>query len=426
METLRFLMISTHFPPQHLGGDAVFVEYLSRELAGRGHEVHVFHSPAVYRMLRGSNPAIPTTGNEGNVIRHPYSSPFGKYGALTSLALGQWGRAKSRLTELVSQLNPDVVHWHNTRGFIGKPFSFPGRVSLHTSHDYTAVCPRSNLLKPGMILCNDPRLCTLCCIRWGRPPQIWRAGRRRVLRFDDDLKVISPSEYLANRLKSEGVPVHEVLRLFVPDIRTNPRANDQERRTLTYLGLLEKHKGVDVLLNAFQKSKDKQGFRLRIIGRGSMKDHLAMRAREGGIQDRVEIMGYLERGEAERIRKDSAAQVVPSVWYENAPLTVMEALSLGVPVIASSIGGLPEMIGHDAGSETFSPGDDASLSELMVSLWNQRDTIEERSKLARRAYERRYSPEIHMAGYLKLVHDIREGKSTTSLPDKTADADNQP
>jgi len=403
METLKFLMISTHFPPHHLGGDAVFVEYLSKELVRRGHEVHVFHNPAIYKLLRSANPAIPRTEGELDAIRHQYSSSIGKYEPIMALTLGRWGRAVSKLTELERELNPDVIHWHNTRGFIGKPFPFPGRVSLHTSHDYMPVCPRSNLLKPGMNLCKDPKWCTVCCMRWGRPPQLWRTGRRRVLRFDDELRVISPSEFLANRLKSEGIPVHKVLPLFVPDISGNLPVTPHERDTLVYIGLLDKHKGVDVLLNAFCKSSTKQGFKLWIIGEGPMKQRLALKAEQSGVKERVIIPGYLERMEAEKIRMNAAAQIVPSVWYENAPLTVMEALSLGVPIIGSNIGGLPEMIGPETGSEIFEPGDEARLSELIISLWNRRSTLEERCRRARRTYELRFTPEIHLAEYIRLV-----------------------
>jgi glycosyltransferase involved in cell wall biosynthesis len=134
-----------------------------------------------------------------------------------------------------------------------------------------------------------------------------------------------------------------------------------------------------------------------------MKQNLALKAERSGVKERVMIPGYLERREAEKIRMNAAAQIVPSVWYENAPLTVMEALSLGVPIIGSNIGGLPEMIGHEAGSEIFEPGDEARLSELITSLWNQRSTLGERSRRARRTYELRFTPEIHLVEYIRLA-----------------------
>jgi len=153
METLKFLMITTHFPPYHLGGDAVFVEYLSKELVKRGHEVHVLHSPAVYEMFRSADESISHKNASDGINRHPYRSRRGKLGALTTLTLGICRKPTQTAGELAIRINPDVVHWHNTRGFIRAPIQFDDEVSLYTSHDYGAICPRSNLLRPNLDIC---------------------------------------------------------------------------------------------------------------------------------------------------------------------------------------------------------------------------------------------------------------------------------
>lgn len=406
METLKFLMVSTHFPPEHLGGDAVFVEYLSNELLKRGHEVHVFHSPATYRLLRGKQRKNTDRRRPDGLTTHPYASATGRADPLLALSLGLWGRATSGLLELEKKIGPDVVHWHNTRGFIGRPFPFEGKISLYTTHDYTPVCPRSNLLKPDISLCDDPRFCTICCMRWRRPPQLWRTGGRRVLRYDDGLKILCPSEFMAARLRSEGVPVHKVMRLFVPDLGGDFRRDQATGDTIVYLGLMEKHKGIETLLDAFLRTMDQQGFRLHMIGEGTLRSELLKRTGKAGLGGRISIPGFLSRGEVERIRKDAAAQVIPSIWYENAPSVAAEALSLGLPVIASRIGGLPEMVGPESGSVTFEPGDSAELGDLLVSLWSDRGGMGERRRKARAAYEKRFAPHIHLEEYLKTIGEL--------------------
>src|SRR3989449_4167043 len=75
METLRFLMATTFYPPYHLGGDAVHVQYLAEALAARGHEVHVEFSPAAYRLKRRGKPAAPATNDAAHV--HPIPRPPG-------------------------------------------------------------------------------------------------------------------------------------------------------------------------------------------------------------------------------------------------------------------------------------------------------------------------------------------------------------
>ncbi len=406
METLRFLMVSTHFPPHHLGGDAQFVEYLSKELIDRGHEVHVFYNPAAYRLLRGGATSDKTLPQDG-INRHLYSSRMGRMEPLLALSLGLWRKASQELVELKNALKPDVLHWHNPRGFIGKPFPLEDSICLYTNHDYTPVCPRSNLLKPGMVLCDDPRLCSICCMRWHKPPQLWRAGRRRVLGFPEDLHLLSPSEFMARRLEREGVSVHALLRGFVPDVGKNLPPSREIGESIVYLGLMEPHKGVQTLLEAFIRSKDGHDFKLYMIGEGSLRHHLEERVQRLGLADRINVTGFLPRAEVERIRNNAAVQVVPSVWYENAPSVVLEAYSLGIPVLASDIGGLPEIVGPDAGSALFPPGNTEALARLISGIWEKRDDFGASKRKARRAYEERYTPDLHVREYLRIVSDLR-------------------
>lgn len=178
LETLKFLMISTHFPPHHLGGDAVFVDYLSRELVRRGHEVHVSHNPSVYEVIRDHAPVKGVNDEMTGIRTHSYNPRFRKTDALNALMLGLDGKQRRMVVELAKETRPDVVHWHNTRAFIGRPFIVSDEVSLYTSHDYGAVCPRSSLLRPDMQMCEQPRMCALCCLRWKKPPQLWRGMSR--------------------------------------------------------------------------------------------------------------------------------------------------------------------------------------------------------------------------------------------------------
>jgi glycosyltransferase involved in cell wall biosynthesis len=231
-------------------------------------------------------------------------------------------------------------------------------------------------------------------------------GRRRVVHPDPGVKVIAPSEFLANRIRREGVAVHQVLRNFVPDHGYDPNQKSAEANTLLYLGLLERHKGVHVLVDAFCRSSNKQGFRLSIVGNGSLKEELLTIVGKAGMNERVTITGFLCKGKIDDIRRNAAAQIVPSIWYENAPLTVLEAFSFGIPVIASDIGGLSEIVVQEAGSETFHHGDSLELSERIADLWKRRERLKERSIKAREAYVGRFSPDAHMAGYMKIINDL--------------------
>ena len=418
METLRFLMVTTHFPPQHLGGDAVFVDYLSKELAKKGHEVHVFHNPASYDLLRKTKQSSIHVETVPGLFRHPYHSRLGRVNPIIALTIGRWGGAEKRLRELSRDIRPDVVHWHNTKGFIGRPFALPKAVCLYTAHDYTTVCPRSTLLRPNMSVCDTPRLCTICHLRWGKPPQLWRAGKnRRVIRPPTDMTVLSLSDFVANRLRQDGIQVHGILRGFVPDFGEKKTRNRSTPESIVYLGMLEPHKGVHMLLEAFERTKDQQGFRMHMIGEGSSKADLKHEVERVHLTDRVVVPGFLAREDVEEIRSNAHVQVVPSIWYENAPSTVLEAFSLGLPVLASNIGGLPEIVGPESGSSVFRAGDVDELARQIVLAWNTRESFGELSKMARKVYETRFKPDIHVTGYLDLINDLirlrdaKEGQS---------------
>lgn len=406
MDSTKFLMISTHYPPHNLGGDAFFVEYLSRELVKAGHEVHVAYNPGVHEFLRGGK--LPPTRN-----RDPHDPTIHEFRGLGStanmigaLSLGAARGARGFIGTLVRKVKPDIVHWHNTKGFVGAPVSSERALSLYTAHDYYAVCPRSNLLRPDMSVCSNPRFCLLCNLRWGKPPPLWRAGNRRTVRFPRDIHVIAPSDFMSARLGRDGILTDRVVHNFVPDSATPRSANNGLPNTLTYAGLMEPHKGVKTLLKAFCESANQHNLRLEMIGEGSLRDELAREVAALGLQDRIRLPGFVSREELQSIRINSIAHVIPSQWPENAPLTALEALSTGVPLIASDAGGLPEIATASSGSRSYPNGNTKALAELLISTWENRHDIEAARRKARRSYEERYTPAVHITRYKNLISDL--------------------
>jgi glycosyltransferase involved in cell wall biosynthesis len=397
-------MVSTHFPPYHLGGDAVYVEYLSRELVKMGHEVHVLHNPSVYETIRRVGDSEMDDVVEDGLHRHAFKHRLPRFDTINSLLFGSQTKGVNRAADLAREVRPDVVHWHNTRGFIGVPVVLGGETALYTSHDYGSVCPRSNLLRPNLQECERARLCTICCTRWLKPPQLWRIGSKRVLEYPQRMRIIAPSEFLAKRLRSEGVRVAHVLRNFVPDPSSQDREVDLQDDTIVYLGMLEIHKGLRTLVRAFEKSVADQGFILDIIGNGTLRHEVEQMASRTGVKGRVRVHGFLKREEAERLRRRAVAQIVPSEWYENCPLTILEAFAWGVPVVGSDSGGIPEIVGPESGSRLFKTRDVDALANVLVDIWSERGRISAMREKARSTYESRFRPETHMMEYIKIVN----------------------
>ena len=408
METLKFLMVSSHFPPHNLGGDAVFVEYLSKELIHRGHQVDILYTPAAYELMRKTRHER-TPMKTGGPAVHQYYTWLKRFGPLVSLSLGLSEGAKAELLRLAQEIKPDIVHWHNTKGFIGKPITVPKALSLYTAHDYYTICPRSNLLRPNGRPCESPLLCQTCLLRWRKPPQVWRIDGRRTIKPPAGFTVFSPSEFMAYRLRREGINVDRVIRNFVPDVSrtySHEKSESSARNSIVYLGMLEPHKGPQTLLEAFARCRHRQGFNLLLIGEGSLRTRLRLRAEELRITDRVRIPGFLSREQIKDEFGHAFAQVVPSEWYENSPLTALEALSSSVPLIGSNIGGLPEILDQKMGSVMFKAGDADDLANKIVFLWEDRGNLAERRKMARHQYEERFKPEIHVSQYLATIRSV--------------------
>jgi len=402
MESLKFLMVSTHYPPAHLGGDAIFVEYLSNELVRAGHEVEVFHNPHVYALMRGHLPNLDRV-TPGGVHRTTYQSTFGRTDPVLSLMFGRGPSSVRQFRDIASRLKPDVIHWHNTKGFIGRPVATPDALSIYTAHDYFVVCPRSNLLRPGKKTCEHAFLCQSCLLRWAKPPQLWRACGMRVVKLPKELVVISPSEFLAKRLQRDGIKVDYVLRNFATDRGLISPRSDAIR--LVYLGTLERTKGLMTLLEAFNISKDCQGFSLSIFGGGPQRMELESRIKTLGLEGRVKLHGFVPLDRIKDTLSDAAAIVMPSESYENAPLSAIEALSMGFPLIGTDVGGIPEILGPESGSVLVPPGSPTRLAEEIVNFWNNRGMLSEHRGKARAAYDSFYSPEAHLKAYLRIVRD---------------------
>ncbi|MBU1915324.1 MAG: glycosyltransferase family 4 protein, partial [Candidatus Thermoplasmatota archaeon] len=386
-----------------MGGDAIFVGYLANELARRGHEVHVAYDPSVFRILRGDVPQSQQEDRMERIMRHEYSPAAPRLKLSLSLTLGVSSRARTWLESTAKRLSPDVIHWHNTKGFIGRPFAIIGPQQLYTAHDYYSVCPRSNLIRPGNRICLNPYLCQMCLIRWRRPPQIWRARGRRVLEFPERFKVLCPSEFMAERLRTDGILVHRVLRGFVPDPGPGAGGTSQRGETIVFVGILERRKGPHTLLQAFINSKVDQRFKLAIVGEGPLKGELRARVQSEGVQNRVSVPGFLASQDLRALMSQAALMVVPSEWPENAPSTALEAFSYGVSVLGTREGGLPEILTPESGSMLFEAGNVQELSKSLVALWGDRELLRTKGKMARKTYEERFSPEAHVTEYMRIL-----------------------
>lgn len=389
METERIVMTSTFYPPYHLGGDAVHVRYLAEELVRRGHEVHVVHSRDAYALkAKGKSP----TPVASEVILHPVSTSLGGTSAQLTYMTGRSRAAERELEKVVSEVRPSWVHHHNI-SLLGQGMLEPlGVLQLYTVHDHWPVCPRSDLEYLGRETCTRNR-CVSCSLRTGRPPQLWRGkGFRKRLEGID--RIIAPSEYMARFLKERAMLPSTVLPNFVP----SPGKVEMKDAPphFVFVGVLEKHKGLDLLLRGYEECGVQA--ELHVLGSGSLEGELkAASERTGG---RVRGLGFLSRKEVLEEVASAIALVAPSVCQENSPLSCIEALSVGTPLIVSGNGGLPDLVAGGCGLVVGTTAKD--IGEGMRRMEAAAEIRSEASRCALERYERFHSPESYLRSYLGL------------------------
>jgi glycosyltransferase involved in cell wall biosynthesis len=193
---LRVCLVTTFYPPDHSGGDAVFVQCLARALVARGHSVKVIHCEDAFRLRPGQSPAELVPSDDGVAV-HRLQSPWGPLSPLVIQQTGSPGLKRPQLVRLLGQPF-DVVNFHNI-SLIGGAGVLPlaqAPVRIYPLHKHWLLCPTHIFRKSGRETC-PVRECLRCSVRSGIPPQLWRYTNliQRSLAHVDVL--LSPSAYTA-------------------------------------------------------------------------------------------------------------------------------------------------------------------------------------------------------------------------------------
>lgn len=369
---MRILLLAQFYPPV-IGGEERHVRNLARELAGRGHEVHV-------ATLSVGDDAAPPERDDGvtvhlldNVGRR---APGIYRRADRPLALPVPDPLTVRdLARVAQSVRPEVAHAHNwiANSWLALPVAH--RTPLVMSlHDYSHVCATKRLMYGGRTCSGPaPAKCLGCSSgHYGAAgPAIWggvRAGlpvRRRAV---DIFTPVSTFVAHANALDEHG-DRWRVVPNFVPDeltrIPTAPRhAGLPGRPYFFFAGDLTAQKGVHTLLRAWgDLDPGRPGGRpdLVLVGRsdGSLPDDLptGVHVHHGWDHPRV-LAGF----------QHALAATLPSEWPDPCPTTVLEAMAVGAPLVTTHQGGIADMVVAGQSAVVVPPGDHAALTRGLARV----------------------------------------------------------
>lgn len=260
---------------------------------------------------------------------------------------------------ILKQESPDIVHIHNPRGLSLSVFSAVKSLGLplvFTAHDYSLICPRYSLLKGSGEICQGPL------------PVCRAVNKVKKLLVDNKPDVVTaPSQFVIDKLRENGLfNKARSVRLFNAISLDDACLTKKNYETIDilYSGQLTRVKGVHVLIDAFRQI-DHQNIRLHIVGRGNYAEELKGIARG---DSRIIFHGFMQWEELEGLCKKASVTVVPSIWYEPFGLIIIESFKYGTPVIASNIGGIPEIVEDGYDGLLFEAGNVKQLKDTLESL----------------------------------------------------------
>jgi len=330
--------------------------------------------------------------------------------------------AKRKLRQLLQDYNPDIAHIHNIYHHLSPSILSVLRHSavpvVMTAHDLKIACPNNKMLTTDGV-------CERCKVGRYYQTVLNRCVHRSVVAsaiiaaesylhrwlrsYQDNVNsIIVPSRFFIEKFVEWGWP--KQLFTYVPNFvdASGYEPNFRAGRYLVYFGRLSVEKGVDTLIRAAAAS----GVPVRIVGTGPLEEDLKDLAKNLGAP--VEFMGYRTGIELQKLVSESRSTVLPSEWYENAPISVLESLALGKPAIGAEIGGIPEMIRQDETGWLFKSGDVNALAGMLDTVSCMPDAeIEKFGKRARALVEREFSP----TRYTNAITDVYRSLGV-QMPDR--------
>ncbi len=310
------------------------------------------------------------------------------------------------------ETRPDIIHIHNAFPVISPAIYYAAESQavpvVQTLHNFRLVCPASTLYRDG-------HLCEECLNRPVPYPAVvhgcYRASRSASAAIATMLTVhrvagtwrskvqtyIAPSHFSKRKLVEGGLPAAKIA--VKPNfLARDPEIGSGDGGFALFLGRLAEVKGVRTLLAAWQKV---EGFPLKIAGDGPLRDEVMEAAMHS---KQISWLGQVDRSQALALLKSAAVLIMPSEWYEGLPMTIVEAMACGTPVIASDLGSLPELVIPGVNGFRFAPGDPQALSRLVKRVLCFPESLTRLRDSCRSQYESLYTAERNYA-QLKTIYE---------------------
>jgi glycosyltransferase involved in cell wall biosynthesis len=367
------------------------------------------HQVVDFSMQNESN--FPSPNSAFFVSQQDYRGEGGKLGKLKSaFSLIHSTESVKKISALIRETRPDLVHCHNiyhqlTPSIIGAAKKLGVPVVL-TLHDYKPVCPTYNRLRDGEP-CSDcldgdfSHVLRNRCAEGslGKSALLYAEAvvQRLMGSYENVDAFIAPSRYMQQSI-AHRVP-DDRIKLLYNGIDTNEvRGSGADDGYVLFLGRLVREKGVETLLKAHENSS--AGWRLVVAGTGPLGASLQAQYNPSNL------VGYLAGDALKEMIDRAAVVVVPSEWYENCPMSVLEAMAYGKPVVGSRMGGIPELVEDGKTGLLFDAGNVNELTSVLDRLMSSAELRKQMGMAGRQRVETVFSLDTHNVGLMEIYKNI--------------------
>ena len=386
---MKVLQVVHYFLPRHVAGTEVYTYTLSKALMSRGHRVRIYtkedgsfdqdlaETETTYDDIPVRAVSFKRRGLRAGNLVHAF------YLSISNAAIDQ------NFDLFLHEFRPDVVHFQHTDGLSASMIAVASRHRIpvvFTLNDYWSMCHRTQLIKPNLEICDGPGSGAKCaaCIKHpmvtnrrfeqairmaGRLAGMYRARFMRRMLLSADL-LISPSAFLRDKFIEFGIPPDNIALLdYGISVRSfeTLRKRRSSRIRLGYVGTIVVHKGLHILVEAFNRLPIGK-VELLIYGDPSVAPSYYRSLKEQARHPDITFMGPFQNDEVADVLAGIDVLVVPSIWPENSPLTIHEAFLARIPVVASRVGGIPELVHHERTGLLFETGSVEDLRSKMEYL----------------------------------------------------------
>ncbi len=337
------------------------------------------------------------------------------------------GQACRRLEQMIRMTRADIVHFHNTFPLLSPSCYYAakraGAAVVQTLHNYRLLCPSAVMFREG-------RTCERCagaglawpailygCYRASRSASLATACMLGIHRFLGTWTrivdaYIALTKFARDKFVAYGIPAAKV------HIKGNFLAHDPglgagNGRFALFVGRLVEEKGVGTLLDAWKLAPP--DVPLKIVGEGPLEALVRQRA---AALPNVSLLGRLDRAKVLRLLQDASYLIVPSLWYEGLPLTVVESFASGCPVVASDIGCLSSLIRNRVTGLLVAPGDARRLAAAIGWMSSHAEERRQMGLQARLEFIRCFTADQNYRSLIKIYQAaLTEAGKLQPLPE---------